>query len=149
MHAILRQYAVPVLSLGLGLAGWWWLATRRKAVTAFSSFKEAANAKHAELANTPNRPTFKVLRALLRQYGVKALESELEADGLVKDGKLTTGTKPFNLFARIGAGGVSQPETMLTRTSRGLRTARTGYAHQPPACCIRTRGAEQLVRHCT
>ena len=24
---------------------------------------------------------------------------------------------------------------MLTRTSRGLRTARTGYAYQPPACC--------------
>ena len=26
-------------------------------------------------------------------------------------------------------------DAMLTRTSRGLRTVRTGYAYQPPACC--------------
>ena len=34
---------------------------------------------------------------------------------------------------------------MLTRTSRSLRTARTGhaYVHQPPACCIE--GAGQLA----
>jgi len=89
MNAAL-QYAIPVLSLGLGLTGWWWLATRRNVVEAvFSSFKEAANAKTA----SPNtRASFKALRALLREYGVKALEDEFAADGLVKDGKLTTPT---------------------------------------------------------
>ena len=40
--------------------------------------------------------------------------------------------------------GQCQPK--LTRPSWGLRTARTGCAHQPPACCtVRTGGAGQLV----
>eukprot|EP00964_Phaeocystis_antarctica_P096460 scaffold62732_cov61-Phaeocystis_antarctica.AAC.2 len=53
------QYAIPVLSLGLGLAGWWWLATRRKvAVTekaaavlmadAAAAYKLAKNAGQAQ-----------------------------------------------------------------------------------------------------
>ena len=40
----------------------------------------------------------------------------------------------------------------LTRTSRGLRTVRTGYAYQPPACCTyqRRRAACPGGRHdCT
>ena len=116
---IFRHNAIPVLSLGLGLAGCWWLATRRKAVEVrrvFSSFKDAANAK----TGSPNtRASFKALRALLREYGVKALEDELAAGGLVKDGKLTTGTKPFNLFARIGAAEMSQPEMAASNALLG------------------------------
>ena len=38
--------------------------------------------------------------------------------------------------------GVCAP--VSTRTSRGLRTVRTGYAYQPPACCT-----YQRHRHCT
>ena len=87
------DYAIPLLSLGLGLAGYWWLAKWRNRVEAFSSFKEAAKAK---TANPNSRAAFKALRALLREYGVQKLEDELAAGGLVKDGKLTTGTKPFN-----------------------------------------------------
>ena len=116
---IFRHNAIPVLSLGLGLAGCWWLATRRKVVEVrrvFSSFKDAANAK----TGSPNtRASFKALRALLREYGVKALEDELAAGGLVKDGKLTTGTKPFNLFARIGAAEMSQPEMAASNALLG------------------------------
>ena len=80
----LGDCAFPLLS---------WLAKWRNRVEAFSSFKEAAKAKTAH----PNsRAAFKALRALLREYGVQKLEDELSAGGLVKDGKLTTGTKPFN-----------------------------------------------------
>jgi len=64
------------------------------------------------------RAWFKALRALLRKHGAEALENELAARGLVKDGKLTIGEgSPFNLFARIGGGDkpgeeptMSQPE---------------------------------------
>ena len=87
------DYAFPLLSIGLGLAGYWWLTKWRNRVEAFSSFKEAAKAK---TANPNSRAAFKALRALLREYGVQELEDELSADGLVNDGKLTTGTKPFN-----------------------------------------------------
>ena len=41
-------------------------------------------------------------RALLREHGVARLEAELNAAGVVgDDGALTTGTKPFNVFARL------------------------------------------------
>jgi len=40
---------------------------------------------------------------------------------------------------------------VLTRTSRGLRTVRTGYAHRPPACCthLGLRAAARAGHHCT
>jgi len=48
-------------------------------------------------------------RKFVREYGLQRLKRELIAPGFVsKDGKdasrLTTGTAPFNVFARIGAG---------------------------------------------
>ena len=70
------DYAIPLLSLGLGLAGYWWLAKWRNRVEAFSSFKEAAKAK---TANPNSRAAFKALRALFREYGVQKLEDELAA----------------------------------------------------------------------
>ena len=36
----------------------------------------------------------------------------------------------------------------LTRTSRGLRTVRTGHVHQPPACCTCQRRRAAPVGHC-
>ena len=128
-----RHYAVPLLSLGLGLAGFWWLAKRRNRVEAFSSFKEAASAK---TANPNSRASFKALRALLREYGVKKLEDELAAGGLVKDGKLTTGTKPFNLFARLGAGEMSQPEMAASNALLGEAGSRF------VVCCNRAENDE-------
>ena len=42
---------------------------------------------------------------------------------------------PRPLSARRVQAAVCKRWAMLTRTSRGLRTVRTGYAYQPPACC--------------
>ena len=53
---------------------------------------------------------FAAARALIRQLGgARALLAELEALGFVSEGQLTTGTKPFNVFARVAAGVMSQP----------------------------------------
>ena len=49
-------------------------------------------------------------RALLREVGVESVESELEQGGYVASGMLTTGTKPFNVFARLVSGAMAQPE---------------------------------------
>ena len=127
------DYAIPLLSLGLGLAGYWWLAKWRNRVEAFSSFKEAAK---ANAANPNSRAAFKALRALFREYGVQKLEDELAAGGLVKDGKLTTGTKPFNLFARLGAGEMSQPEMAASNALLGKAGSRF------VVCCNRAENDE-------
>ena len=113
--------------------GYWWLAKWRNRVEAFSSFKEAAKAK---TANPNSRAAFKALRALLREYGVQNLEEELAAGGLVKDGKLTTGTKPFNLFARLGAGEMSQPEMAASNALLGKAGSRF------VVCCNRAENDE-------
>ena len=53
---------------------------------------------------------FRAARALLRSHGVEKLEAELTAAGVVAGGALTTGTKPFNVFARLASGAMTQPE---------------------------------------
>ena len=53
---------------------------------------------------------FAAARARLRAVGgAAALCAHLEASGFVADGKLTTGTTPFNVFARIAGGAMAQP----------------------------------------
>ena len=53
---------------------------------------------------------FAAARARLREAGgAAALCAYLEASGFAADGKLTTGTKPFNVFARIAVGAMAQP----------------------------------------
>lgn len=52
-------------------------------------------------------------RRALREYGLTRLLEQLQELGFVNDQEhLTTGTKPFNVFARIGAG-VMKQESML------------------------------------
>jgi len=55
--------------------------------------------------------SFATARALARANGgAAALRAHLEAGGFVgEDGKLTTGVKPFNVFARVGSGVMKQP----------------------------------------
>ena len=69
----------------------------------------------ADALCTPERmndaAAFAEYRATLReQGGAVALHSELEGLGFVGlDGNLTTGTKPFNIFARVASGRTLQP----------------------------------------
>ena len=114
----LQPYALPI-GLGIGLAaGCYYLLVTPKAPAEerhASSFKEAAKALAAsydkKYGKKPNsRALYMGLRVLLREYGVERFEAELVAEGLVKDGRLTTGTKPFNLFARLAAEEMKQPE---------------------------------------
>ena len=54
--------------------------------------------------------TFAALRQKIRSLGgAAALCAELESAGFVEDGKLTTGVKPFNIFARVASGAMTQP----------------------------------------
>eukprot|EP00435_Cladocopium_sp_Y103_P056868 s481_g19.t1 len=58
---------------------------------------------------------FREARRILREDygGCGSLKSELSFAGFIDEaGKLTTGTKPFNLFARIAAGEMQQPGEM-------------------------------------
>ena len=61
-------------------------------------------------ATCARRPASARARALLRSHGVEKLEAELTAAGVVAGGALTTGTKPFNVFARLASGAMTQPE---------------------------------------
>ena len=62
------------------------------------------------LAPPTDAATFAAARAKARELGGSAaLCSELQTAGFVEDGRLTTGTKPFNIFARVGAGVMTQP----------------------------------------
>ena len=65
------------------------------------------------------------------------LRAELADAGLVDgEGKLTTGTKPFNLFARIAAGAMAQPEMAEANAALGEAAAR--YV----VCCNRKENDE-------
>ena len=68
--------------------------------------------------------SFREVRRIFREDygGCKALKPELANAGFidVSTGLLTTGTKPFNLFARIAAGEMEQPGEELSRLMRAL-----------------------------
>ena len=109
-------------------------ANRAKAkaeqVVDFSSFV-LAKAK----VKTPN--TFKALkelRKLLREYKVDKFRKELEIDGFVKDGKLTTDSNPFNVFARIGAGKIIQSDMKSSNKLIGKAKDRFVVCSNKPEC---------------
>ena len=79
---------------------------------------------------------YATLRALLRDHGVERLRDELAAQGLVgDDGLLTTGTKPFNLFARLGSGAMVQPE--MESANAALAALTPEAAARYVLCCNR------------
>jgi hypothetical protein len=54
---------------------------------------------------------FREVRSFLKIYGVhKVLRQLQESEFVASTGHLTTGTKPFNVFARIGSGVMTQPQ---------------------------------------
>ncbi len=56
-----------------------------------------------------NALDYSTARSVLRTYGVARFLTELERTGHVQGGTITTGTEPFNVFARISAGIMKQP----------------------------------------
>ena len=76
---------------------------------------------------------FAAVRArLLQMGGALALRSELEGLGFVKDGQLTTGTKPFNVFARVASGAMLQPGMEAETAALGEASARYMIACNRP-----------------
>lgn len=74
--------------------------------------------------------TFTALRHKMRALGgAAALCAELESKGFVEEGKLTTGVKPFNVFARVASGVMTQPG--MEKENENLGAAGTRFA----VCC--------------
>ena len=68
------------------------------------------NALHDAFPLARDASSFAAMRSRLCEMGgAQAMCSELEGLGFVAHGKLTTGTKPFNVFARVMSGALVQP----------------------------------------
>ena len=80
---------------------------------------------HAAIPVVREASEYAAVRALLRQMGgAPALLGELEALGFVSEGRLTTGTKPLNVFARVAAGVVTQPGMEAEQANLGAHGQR-------------------------
>ena len=84
------------------------LTVEAPAPSSVNSFAARAQARFGD--SLSSAADFRAARALLREVGVESVESELEQGGYVASGMLTTGTKPFNVFARLVSGAMAQPE---------------------------------------
>mmetsp|Transcript_35893 Transcript_35893/g.116815 ORF Transcript_35893/g.116815 Transcript_35893/m.116815 type:complete len:246 (+) Transcript_35893:52-789(+) len=108
---------------------------------------------HAAIPVVREASEYAAVRALLRQLGgAPALLGELEALGFVSEGRLTTGTKPLNVFARVAAGVVTQPgmeaeqverrwgsgiASCLCVTCRGASSTWQSWASEMHSSCVR------------
>ena len=111
------------------------LATRPATAVAEATlpFSEVAETRLPKVRTAAGYAT---LRALLRAHGVERLRGELAARGLVgDDGLLTTGTQPFNLFARLGSGAMVQPE--MESANAALAALTPEAAARFVLCCNR------------
>jgi len=80
-----------------------------------------------------NAADFALTRAKMRSLGgAAALLSHLQEGGFVADGKLTTGTKPFNVFARVGGGVMTQPGMEAENAALGAASERFVIACNRP-----------------
>ena len=78
--------------------------------------------------------TFAALRQKVRTLGgAAALRAELESGGFVEDGKLTTGVKPFNIFARVASGVMMQPGMEKENENLGAAASRFVVCSNLPA----------------
>jgi hypothetical protein len=76
---------------------------------------------------------FKAARAVLRRAGgAPALLAELKELGLVENGQLTTGTNPFNVFARVASGAMTQPGMEAETANLGAEKWRFMIASNRP-----------------
>ena len=86
-----------------------------------------SEAKRELLEKFPEQPTLEA-EALARRGGFRAFAAGTALAGLM-------GVGAVFVARSYGIMSMQQFGAMLTRTSRGLRTVRTGYAYRPPACC--------------
>ena len=78
--------------------------------------------------------TFAALRQKMRALGgTAALRAELESKGFVEEGKLTTGVKPFNVFARVASGVMTQPGMEKENENLGAAGSRFAVCSNLPA----------------
>ena len=86
---------------------------------------EIKDAIHEAFPHCSVADEYAAIRTRLRQVGgAPALRGELEALGFVSEGKLTTGTKPFNVFARVAAGVMLQSGMQAETASLGAASER-------------------------
>ena len=90
-----------------------------------------SEAKRELLEKFPEQPTLEA-EALARRGGFRAFAAGTALAGLM-------GVGAVFVARSYGIMSMQQFGAMLTRTSRGLRTVRTGYAYQPPASCTHQR----------
>lgn len=79
---------------------------------------------------------FRELRSLLREFGVRRLKEELVKDGFVdpRTGLLTVELQPFNVFARIAAGVMTQPSMVKCQPWLGKFQKHYMVACNRPEC---------------
>jgi len=78
---------------------------------------------------------FRDVRSFLRIYGVRKIFDQLrEMEFVESSGLLTTGTKPFNVFARIGAGVMTQAQMVDDQKLLGRYQDKFVVACNRPEC---------------
>ena len=112
------------------------IAQLRSAIAGEEAARPFSEVALSRLPKVRTAAGYATLRALLRDHGVDRLRDELAEKGLVgDDGLLTTGTKPFNLFARLGSGAMVQPEMQPANAALAALTPEA--AERYVLCCNR------------
>ena len=112
------------------------IAQLRSAIAGEEAARPFSEVALSRLPKVRTAAGYATLRALLRAHGVERLRDELAEKGLVgDDGLLTTGTKPFNLFARLGSGAMVQPEMQPANAALAALTPEA--AERYVLCCNR------------
>jgi hypothetical protein len=98
-----------------------------------ASFKmdiEKELARRFPILNT--KEEFREARAFIRECGPRKLKENLQEKGFVDaSGMLTTGTEPFNIFARVASGAMTQDGMDIEQSSLG------SYAEKYVVACNR------------
>eukprot|EP00746_Dinoflagellata_sp_MGD_P124412 gnl/MRDRNA2_/MRDRNA2_59005_c0_seq1.p1 gnl/MRDRNA2_/MRDRNA2_59005_c0~~gnl/MRDRNA2_/MRDRNA2_59005_c0_seq1.p1 ORF type:complete len:431 (+),score=133.61 gnl/MRDRNA2_/MRDRNA2_59005_c0_seq1:76-1368(+) len=102
--------------------------SQQKDTGTFDLEKELA--RRFPILNT--KEEYREVRAFMQEHGLHKLKQLLQEKGFVdSSGKLTTGTQPFNVFARVASGAMAQPGMDKEQLSLG------SYAEKYVVACNR------------